>query len=202
MDGHTSWTTALDENDLPRPSDGGDEFEDLHSDGQPSTPLVPSQLVSLIVSSTGRKHSPSDTPLPKGRASEKKPKSRALPAHTPAKPASSKFAKVSEVFSKLDSRMGDILSIIQTPKPALTIKDTPHHLTNAVTLARRECVWLPIELIMRFTDLLEEDRNVVVTYLTMEDEKDLVYWRAWILQKLKITMPAGYDLSQDIIFPM
>jgi hypothetical protein len=55
---------------------------------------------------------------------------------------------------------------------------------------------------MHFTDLLEEDRNVVVTYLTMEDEKDLVYRRAWILRKLKITMPTGYDLSQDVIFPM
>jgi hypothetical protein len=202
MDADVSQTTAPDENDLPQPSDNSNESDVLHNDRPPSTPLVPSQSTSSIVSSTGRKRGPSDTPLPKGRASEKKPKSRGLPAHTPAKPVSSKFAKAQDVFSKLDSRMGDIISVMQTPEPAPVIKDTPHRLTNAVTLARRERVWLPLELIMRFTDLLEEDRNVVVTYLTMEDEKDLVYRRAWILRKLKITMPTGYDLSQDVIFPM
>ncbi|KAJ7697562.1 hypothetical protein B0H14DRAFT_3529239 [Mycena olivaceomarginata] len=140
MDADVSQTTALDENNLPQPSDNSNESDVLHNNRPPSTPLVPSQSTSSIVSSTGRKRGPSDTPLPKGCASEKKPKSHGLPAHTPAKSVSSKFAKAQDVFSKLDSHMGDIISIMQTPKPAAMINDTPHRLTNTVTLARRERV--------------------------------------------------------------
>ncbi|KAF8210695.1 hypothetical protein K438DRAFT_1710274 [Mycena galopus ATCC 62051] len=163
-------------------------------------PSTPSQSILSASSSTGRKRGASETPLPTGRATEKKPKSRAPPTHTPSKPVSGKFGKMQNVFSKLNARMRDILSVMQTPE-APTVKDTPHRLSNAVHLARREHVWLPHEL-MSFTDLLETDRNVVVTYLTMENESDVIYRRMWILWKLKISIPAGYDLSQDVLFPM
>ncbi|KAF8209240.1 hypothetical protein K438DRAFT_1754276 [Mycena galopus ATCC 62051] len=164
-------------------------------------PSTPSQSISSASSSTGHKRGASETPLPTGRATEKKPKSRAPPTHTPLKPVSGKFGKMQDVFSKLDARMGDILSVMQTPE-APTVKDTPHRLSNAVHLARQEHVWLPRELLMSFTDLLETDRNVVVTYLMMESEPDVIYRRMWILWKLKVPIPAGYDLSQDILFPM
>ncbi|KAF8147416.1 hypothetical protein K438DRAFT_1922092 [Mycena galopus ATCC 62051] len=160
------------------PSEGDNPSEPDHIPSGTTNPhpSTPSQSILSASSSTGRKRGAFETPLPTGRATEKKPKSRAPPTHTPSKPVSGKFGKMQD--------------------------DTPHRLSNAVHLARREHVWLPRELLMSFTDLLETDRNVVVTYLTMENEPDVIYRRMWILRKLKVPIPAGYDLSQDILFPM
>ncbi|KAJ6469953.1 hypothetical protein C8R45DRAFT_837101 [Mycena sanguinolenta] len=169
--------------------------DNLADGGTVSPPLTPSQPTIM------RKRGPSETHLPAGRVSDKRVKPRDPPVHPSAKPASSKMGQIKEVFGKLDARMGDLLSAIQTPEPSV-IRDTPNRLSTAVTLARRERVWLPNELHMRFLDLLEGDRNVVVSYLTMENEPDKEYRREWILWKLDVRKPEGYNLSQDVLFPM
>ncbi|KAF7358898.1 putative transposase [Mycena sanguinolenta] len=68
--------------------------------GTVSHPLTPPQLA------IGRKRGPSETPLPAARLTEKRAKPRDPPAHTSAKPASSKMGQMKEVFGKLDGAHG------------------------------------------------------------------------------------------------
>ncbi|KAF7329124.1 putative transposase [Mycena kentingensis (nom. inval.)] len=157
-----------------------------------------------------RKRGASETPLPSSRPQKAR---IAGPKHTASQtPANRRSAadRAEERFNAINGHLQETTTVLREllapPAPSAPtpteLLATPARLSAAVRRVRKfESVWLPDYLCMQFTDMLEQHRELVASYIANWDDENVSYGRQWILRKLGVLdrLPYGYDLSENTL---
>ncbi|KAK1233259.1 hypothetical protein PQX77_003589 [Marasmius sp. AFHP31] len=201
------WDSRVMSQQLGQPKEANQEVQSPASNLSRQHSDISIATTNSALALAGRKRGASETPLPKEKPSDKRTKplapSTPAPRHTQA-PVSSDRAKAITALSEIGSGMKEFnqhaFAMLGSSR-AGNVNDTPSCLAGAVKAMETEKVWLPLDLHIKLQDLFEKDKAAVVSYRNMNPD-DKEFRRTWILHKLGVPIPPGYDILSDTLFPI